>query len=161
MDRFNQGSSPIHFTVVLPSSARPMRDPQGPRDDAAPRPALDIVYIEGFVAPTVIGIDANELHERQPVQMDLAIGVPSLRACATDQIGDTINYAAVRAELHTLLATHKVQLLEALAEQIAQLLIGRFGAHWVRVKLCKPAKFDDVAAVGVIIERQSARTGQA
>jgi dihydroneopterin aldolase len=27
----------------------------------------------------------------------------------------------------------------------------------VRVKLCKPAKFDDVAAVGVIIERQRER----
>ncbi|MBN3767349.1 dihydroneopterin aldolase [Burkholderia sp. Ac-20365] len=154
MDRFNPGSSPIHFTVVLPSSARPLRDTDAPPQRGA---ALDIVYIEGFVAQTIIGIDKNELHERQPVQMDLAIGVPSLRACATDCIDDTVNYAAVRAELHTLLAAHKVQLLEALAEQIAQLLIDRFGAHWVRVKLCKPAKFDDVAAVGVVIERQCAR----
>ena len=154
MDRFNPGSSPIHFTVVLPSSARPLRDADAPPQRGT---ALDIVYIEGFVAQTVIGIDKNELHERQPVQMDLAIGVPSLRACVTDCIDDTVNYAAVRAEVHTLLATHKVQLLEALAEQIAQLLIDRFGAHWVRVKLCKPAKFDDVAAVGVVIERQRAR----
>lgn len=154
MDRFNPGSSPIHFTVVLPSSARPARDADLSRQAGA---ALDVVYIEGFVAQTIIGIDTNELHERQPVQMDLAIGVPSLRACATDRIDDTINYAAVRGELHTLLATHKVQLLEALAEQIAQLLIDRFGAQWVRVKLCKPAKFDDVAAVGVIIERQHER----
>ncbi|OUL80100.1 dihydroneopterin aldolase [Paraburkholderia hospita] len=154
MDRFNPGSSPIHFTVVLPSSARPTREPVEQPQHAA---ALDIVYIEGFVAQTVIGIDAGELHEPQPVQLDLAIGVPSLRACETDRIDDTINYAAVRAELHTLLATHKVQLLEALAEQIARLLIDRFGAQWVRVKLCKPAKFDDVAAVGVIIERQRER----
>jgi dihydroneopterin aldolase len=155
MDRFNPASSPLHFTVVLPSSARPMPAPADREEPAAaPRAALDIVYIEGFVAQTVIGIDTEELHEPQPIQLDLSIGVPSLRACETDQIGDTINYAAVRAELHTLLATHKVQLLEALAERIAQLLIARFGAHWVRVKLCKPAKFDDVAAVGVIIERR-------
>lgn len=151
MDRFNPATSPILFTVVLPSSARPAEQQDQP---AVPRAALDIVYIEGFVAQTVIGIDKDELHEPQPVQMDLSIGLPSLRACETDQIGDTINYAAVRAELHTLLATHKVQLLEALAERIAQLLIARFGAHWVRVKLCKPEKFDDVAAVGVIIERR-------
>lgn len=157
MDRFNPASSPIHFTVVLPSSARPAREPEERPRGGETRAALDIVYIEGFVAQTVIGIDTNELHEPQPVQLDLAIGVPSLRACSTDQIGDTINYAAVRAELHTLLATHKVQLLEALAEQVAQLLIDRFGAHWVRVKLCKPAKFDDVAAVGVIIERRCGR----
>src|ERR1700757_512510 len=87
MDRFNPGSSPIHFTVVLPSSARPTQEQE---EHAA---ALDIVYIEGFVAQTVIGIDAGELHEPQPVQLDLAIGVPSLRACETDRIDDTINYA--------------------------------------------------------------------
>jgi 7,8-dihydroneopterin aldolase/epimerase/oxygenase len=121
---------------------------------APARVALDIVYIEGFTGSTVIGIDEQELHTAQPVRLDLALGVPSLRACHTDRIGDTINYAAVRTALHTLLATHNVQLLEALAEQIAQLMIARFGAHWVRVSLSKPAKFDDVSAVGVLIERR-------
>lgn len=121
---------------------------------AAPRERMDIVFIEDFTGLTVIGIDANELHEPQPVRMNLAIGVPSLRACTTDRIEDTINYAAVRDALHVLLATHRLQLLEALAEAVAQLLIADFGAHWVRVSLAKPAKFDDVAAVGVQIERQ-------
>jgi dihydroneopterin aldolase len=53
-----------------------------------------------------------------------------------------------------LLESHGVRLLEALAEAVARLLIIDFGAHWVRVSLAKPAKFDDVAAVGVQIERQ-------
>ncbi|MFC0400219.1 dihydroneopterin aldolase [Paraburkholderia rhizosphaerae] len=122
------------------------------------RVALDIVYIEGFTGQTVIGIDAPELHTTQPVRLDLAIGVPRLRACDTDRIGDTVDYSAVRTALHTLLATHKVQLLEALAEQVAQLIIGTFGAHWVRVSLSKPAKFDDVTAVGVLIERTRTRS---
>jgi 7,8-dihydroneopterin aldolase/epimerase/oxygenase len=122
---------------------------------AAPAQAvLDIVYIEGFTGTTVIGIDDDELHAPQPVRLDLAIGMPSIRACHTDRIGDTVNYAAVHGALHALLATHKVRLLEALAEQIAQLMIGTFGAHWVRVSLSKPAKFDDVSAVGVLIERR-------
>jgi dihydroneopterin aldolase len=56
--------------------------------------------------------------------------------------------------LHALLESHGVRLLEALAEAVARLLINDFGAHWVRVALAKPAKFDDVAAVGVQIERQ-------
>jgi dihydroneopterin aldolase len=45
-------------------------------------------------------------------------------------------------------------LLEALAERIAQMVIADFGADWVRVSLAKPAKFDDVDAVGVQIERR-------
>jgi dihydroneopterin aldolase len=115
---------------------------------------MDIVFIEDFVGQTIIGIDSSEQHVPQPVRMNLAIGVPSIRACSTDRIEDTINYAAVRSALHALLATHGVRLLEALAEAVARLLITEFGAHWVRVALAKPAKFDDVSAVGVQIERQ-------
>ncbi|MDR5857198.1 dihydroneopterin aldolase [Caballeronia sp. LZ062] len=122
-------------------------------EDAAP---MDIVFIEGLTGQTVIGIDKTELHDAQPVRMSLAIGVPSLRACTTDRIEDTVNYAAVRDAIHVLLASHGVQLLEALAEHIAQLVIAQFGAHWVRVSLAKPAKFDDVDAVGVVIERRRA-----
>ncbi|AET92049.1 dihydroneopterin aldolase [Burkholderia sp. YI23] len=123
----------------------------------APQPAdgaMDIVYIEGLTGQTVIGIDSSELHDPQPVRLDLAIGVPSLRACATDRIEDTVNYAAVREAVLSLFASHGLQLLEALAERIAQLVIADFGAHWVRVSLAKPAKFDDVDAVGVVIERR-------
>jgi 7,8-dihydroneopterin aldolase/epimerase/oxygenase len=122
------------------------------------RAPMDMVYIEGFTGQTVIGIDTSELHDPQPVRMSLAIGVPSIRACTTDRIGDTINYAAVREALQTLLATHRTQLLEALAEKVAQLLIADFGAHWVRVSLAKPAKFDDVESVGVLIERRRDET---
>jgi dihydroneopterin aldolase len=121
---------------------------------------MDIVYINGFTALTVIGIDVSELHEAQPVRLNLAIGVPSLRACVTDRIEDTVNYAAVHDALHRLMASHGVQLLERLAEKIAQLLIADFGAHWVRVALAKPAKFDDVESVGVVIERARRPAGR-
>jgi dihydroneopterin aldolase len=120
------------------------------------RAAMDIVYIEGLTGQTVIGIDKSELHAPQTVRMNLAIGVPSIRACHTDRIEDTVNYAAVREAIHGLLASHGVQLLEALAERIAQMVIADFGAHWVRVTLAKPLKFDDVDAVGVVIERRRA-----
>jgi 7,8-dihydroneopterin aldolase/epimerase/oxygenase len=115
---------------------------------------MDVVYIEGLTGNTVIGIDKSELHEPQPVRMSLAIGVPNLKACVTDKIEDTVNYAAVREAVLGLLASHRVQLLEALAERIAQLVIADFGAHWVRVSLAKPAKFADVEAVGVVIARR-------
>ncbi|KLU25578.1 dihydroneopterin aldolase [Caballeronia mineralivorans PML1(12)] len=141
--------------------------PQGAQADAiTPRPAvdspppavsdvsMDVVYIKGFTGQTVIGIDVSELRDPQPVRINLTIGVPSIRACATDRIEDTVNYAAVHDALHGLLATHGVQLLERLAEKIAQLLIADFGAHWVRVSVAKPGKFDDVESVGVLIERR-------
>ncbi len=123
--------------------------------------SMDIIFIEGFTAETVIGIDPQELHEPQPVQIDLWAGVPRSRACDTDQILDTIDYGRVHGALQTLLSDHGVQLLEALAEAIAQMLLVDFGAHWVRVALVKPHKFPNVKAVGVVIERRRCEASSA
>lgn len=125
-----------------------------PNDPAAP--ALDLIFIEGLTGQTVIGIHESELHRAQTIRIDLVAGVPRARACDTDRIADTIDYAAVRERLHRLLAAHRLQLLEAFAEAVATLLLSEFGAAWVRVSVVKPNKFPDVGAVGVQIERRAA-----
>lgn len=129
--------------------------PQQPATDAQPQ-ALDLIFIEGFVGETVIGLHESELHQPQPLVIDVHAGLPRAHACDTDRIGDTIDYGVVCERLRRLLSTHRVQLLEALAENIAGMLLDEFGARWVRVKVVKPRKFADVAAVGVQIERRAA-----
>lgn len=121
--------------------------------DATP---LDLIFIEGLRGQTVIGIHTSELHQPQTIEIDLVAGVPRAAACETDSIADTIDYGVVRERLHRLLAEHQLKLLEPFAETIATILIGEFGAAWVRVKVVKPKKFDDVDAVGVQIERSAA-----
>ena len=115
---------------------------------------LDLVFIDGFVGHTVIGIHESELHRPQPLVIDVCAGLPRTRACDTDRIGDTLDYGELRLRLRRLMDEHGVRLLEALAEQIATLTLVEFGAHWVRVRVAKPAKFDDTASVGVVIERR-------
>lgn len=132
--------------VATPAILRPSLD----------REALDVIFIEGFEGETVVGINKDEVSVPQTVRIDVAAGRGSLPACATDRIADTIDYGAVHAALEQLLATHHVRMLEALAEAIARLLIDRFGAQWVRVAVAKPRKYDNVAAVGVMIERRAA-----
>ena len=124
---------------------------------------LDLVFIEGFTGETVIGIDHGELHAPQPLVIDVHAGVPRALACDTDRIADTINYAEVHAGLQRLMAEHRLQLLEAFAEAIADMLLEEFGAAWVRVRVVKPRKFDNVQTVGVQIERhaRSTKTSQA
>jgi 7,8-dihydroneopterin aldolase/epimerase/oxygenase len=117
--------------------------------------SLDLIFIEGLRVQTVIGIHDSELHRPQPLVIDLHAGVPHADACDSDRIADTIDYSVVRERLHGLMLHHGVTLLEALAEQIAQMLIGEFGAVWVRVKVVKPRKFEDLEAVGVQIERRA------
>lgn len=129
-----------------------------PAHDAEPaheRP-LDLILVEGFVGMTVIGIDDGELHEPQPLAIDLWAGVPHARACDTDRIGDTIHYGVVVERLRRFVAEHRTQLLEAFAEEFCGIVLREFGAAWVRMKVVKPRKFDDVAGVGVQIERRAA-----
>lgn len=130
----------------IPSEATPSGSPI----QATP---MDLIFIDGLVGQTVIGIHDSELHVPQTIRIDLQAGVTRSRACGTDWIGDTIDYGLVRGRLLRLLSEHRLQLLESFAEAIAGILIREFGAAWVRVKVTKPRKFDDVDAVGVQIER--------
>ncbi len=116
--------------------------------------ALDLIFIEGYTGETVIGIHPSEFHRTQPLLIDVHAGVAHAGACDSDQIVDTIDYGVVRDRLDALMLDHGVTLLEALAERIAQMLLVDFGAAWVRVKVVKPRKFDNVQAVGVLIERR-------
>lgn len=116
---------------------------------------LDLVFIEGFAAQTVIGIHDSELQRPQPLVIDVWAGTPRSPACDSDRIADTLDYGALRERLRALMRDHGVTLLEALAERIAQTVLTEFGAVWVRVKVVKPRKFDDVQAVGVMIERRA------
>jgi dihydroneopterin aldolase len=116
---------------------------------------MDVIFIEGFVGQTIIGIHESELHRPQTLRIDLQAGLTRSRACDTDRIADTIDYARVRERLHRLLQEHRLQLLEAFAETVADILIVEFGARWVQVKVTKPRKFDDLEAVGVRIEREA------
>lgn len=118
---------------------------------------LDWVFIEGYTGQTVIGIHESELHRPQPLVIDIEAGLPRTHAhaCCTDDIADTIDYGVVCGRLDALMQDHGVQLLEALAERIAHMLLTDFHATRVRVKVVKPRKFNHVAAVGVQIEREA------
>ncbi len=127
------------------------------RARAQPTPAtMDVIFIEGFRGETIIGIHDGEFDRPQPLIIDVQAGLPHARACDTDRITDTIDYALVRLRLQRLLAEHRLQLLEAFAEAVADILLDEFGASWVGVRVVKPNKFDDVQALGVQIERTAA-----
>jgi dihydroneopterin aldolase len=137
---------PTPFRLLSNKDAESIREPDGA--------ALDVVFVEGFVGNTVIGIHDSELHVEQPVRIDVAAGMPRSFACSSDRLADTIDYASIRQLLVTMLREHRHRLVEALAESIAQRILATFHASWVRVAVAKPRKFDDVEAVGVVIERR-------
>ena len=114
---------------------------------------MDIIFIDELRLSTLIGIYPRERVVPQTVEMSLQIGTSTVSAGASDDIGDTIDYAVVVERLRSELAGQHFNLLEKLAEYVAGLLIEQFGARWVRVSIAKLGMMRGVKRVGVIIER--------
>ena len=114
---------------------------------------MDIIFIDELRLSTLIGIYPREKVMPQTVEMSLQIGTSTVSAGASDDIGDTIDYAVVVERLRTELASQHFNLLEKLAEYVARLLIEEFGARWVRVTIAKLGMMRGVKRVGVIVER--------
>ena len=117
---------------------------------------MDIIFINDLRASTLIGIYPREKAMPQMVEISLQIGTSTASAGASDDIGDTIDYALAVERLRSELATRHFNLLERLAEYVATLLLEDFGATWVRVSIAKLGMMRGVQRVGVVIERGAA-----
>ena len=117
---------------------------------------MDIIFIDGLRASTLVGIYPREKAMPQTIEISLQIGTSTASAGASDDIGDTIDYAMVAERLRSELAARHFNLLERLAEFVATLLLEDFGAAWVRVSIAKLGMMRGVERVGVVIERGAA-----
>ncbi|MET0217628.1 MAG: dihydroneopterin aldolase [Burkholderiales bacterium] len=115
--------------------------------------AMDIIFIQDFRVETLIGIYEWERRVPQTIQLDIEIGNPGSRAASTDAIEDTIDYGAVVNRIEETLHQQHFLLLERLAEHIANIILGEFGAPWVKVSVAKLQLLRGVKRLGVTIER--------
>ena len=116
---------------------------------------MDIVYISDLRIDTVIGIYDWERQVQQTVVLDLEMAWDITSAAASDDIQHTLNYKAVSDSLIEFVSASEFQLLETMAEQIAQIIINEFSVPWVKLRLGKPGAVAAARDVGVIIERGS------
>ena len=75
------------------------------------------------------------------------------KAAATESIDDALNYKAVAKRLIQFVEESEFQLVETLAERIAEIILNEFNVDWLRLKLGKPGAVTGSREVGVIIER--------
>ncbi len=114
---------------------------------------MDIIYLNALKIETVIGIYGWERQIKQTVVLDLAMATDIRQAATTDRIEDTLNYKAVAKRLVEFVSHSDFQLIETLAESIAEIVMTEFSVPWIRVQLNKPGAVRGARDVGVIIER--------
>jgi len=118
--------------------------------------ATDTVFVHELKVETIIGIWGWERKIRQIVSIDLEMGADIRRAAETDSIDDTLNYKEISKRVQQFVADSEFQLVETMAEKIAELVLQEFKVPWVQVRVSKPAAIRGAKNVGILIHRSKA-----
>lgn len=114
---------------------------------------MDIVFITQLEVMTVIGVFDWERQIKQKLIFDLELGTDISAAAKTDSLADTLDYKAISHAVHDYVAQSEFQLVETLAERVAELILKDFPVSWLSMTLNKPGAVSIAKSVGVKIER--------
>ncbi len=114
---------------------------------------MDIVYIRDLQIETVIGIYDWEREIKQTVSLDVDMAADIRAAAKSDNIDDTLSYKTVAKRLIGFISSSEFLLVEAMAEECAEIIMKEFNVPWLRLRLSKPGAVRGSRDVGVIIER--------
>ena len=114
---------------------------------------LDKIYIEKLAVTTTIGVWEWEKRVRQKLVIDLELGCDISKATQSDDINDSVSYKEVALKIRHAISSSRFNLLETVAEKIAQILLSEFNVSWCKVKVSKPRAAEQARNVAVEIER--------
>jgi len=116
---------------------------------------VDRILISGLREMGVHGVLEEEQHREQPFGVDVELLVDLAAAGESDALADTVDYGALCSAVSRIVAQEHYQLLERLAERIAEVCRAdpRVRGVVVEVRKLEPPVQARVDHVGVRIER--------
>jgi len=114
---------------------------------------MDIVFIRDLEVKAVIGVFDWERKIRQRLVFNIELGTDVIAASKSDDLADTLDYKAISHAIEEMAEASSYQLVEALVEAVAQMVIKDFGVKWLSITLDKPGAVSCSRSVGVRIER--------
>lgn len=115
----------------------------------------DEIFIHNLVVQTIIGVLPHERINQQPIELDIVLKTNTALAAQSENLGDTLNYAAIAEGLLAYIQSTQFLLIESLAESIVSWL-WRFSPHinQVTLELRKPMAVQQAKTVGLRITRK-------
>lgn len=111
--------------------------------------ATDELSVRGIECYGHHGVFDFEKREGQRFVIDLALGLDTARAAASDDLRDTVDYGSLVAAVKAAVERDPVDLIETVAQRVAEVCLSDPKVQWVRVTIHKPdapieATFRDV-----------------
>jgi dihydroneopterin aldolase len=113
-------------------------------------PTHDRLSLRGLRARAFHGVLEHERLDGQDFVVDVELGLDTRPAAARDDLSATVHYGELAERLHAALVSDPVDLIETLAQRLADVCLAEEPVSWVEVTVHKPeapipVAFDDVS----------------
>lgn len=115
----------------------------------------DRITLRGLEVHAHHGVFEHERRDGQRFVVDLVVGTDLTAAAREDDLSNSVDYGGLASRVHDAAASEPLNLIESLAQRIADVVLDAGPVDWVEVTVHKPeapipVTFADVA---VTIER--------
>lgn len=135
-------------------TAEPLKNLPDTHMATAARPTRR-VFVNDLVLECLIGVYRHERDGAQRVRINLDLTVFETPAPIDDKLSNVLSYEDVIIKVRKLATAGHLNLVETLAERIAEMCLAEADVSAAKVRVEKLDVFADAASVGVEIERSN------
>lgn len=111
------------------------------------------VFVRDLEIMTIIGVHSYEKRARQKILVSVDLTVSEQGPALSDRLEDVLDYGEVARRIEEICAAGHVNLLETLAERVAEFCLRDARVLAVRIRIEKPDVIANARSVGIEIER--------
>lgn len=112
------------------------------------------VFVRNFITKAEIGAYSHEAGSKQAIRINLDLSVNETANKHDDKLDQVVCYDTVLKGVRTIIEAGHINLVETLAEKIADFILQDNRVIAVRVRIEKLDAVEDTESVGVEIERE-------
>jgi D-erythro-7,8-dihydroneopterin triphosphate epimerase len=117
---------------------------------------MDKLLIKDLRARCILGVGAEERRETQEVVVNIALMTDLHLPGRSDRFEDAVDYRAIKKQVLAAIENSQFRLVEALAQDIADICLEHSAVEEVQVTVEKPSALRFARSVGAEITRRRA-----
>lgn len=115
---------------------------------------MDRIYIRDLALSCIIGIYPEERNIKQDVVINVTMETDLSAAGKSDSIDDTVDYKTIKLNILDFVGNSSFQLIESLAERIAEICLNDPRVQTATVTVDKPGALRFARSVAVEVTRE-------
>jgi len=116
---------------------------------------IDLIKINDISAGAIIGTEDYERETKQELRLSITIFTDLRKAGKTDSLEHTIDYSSLESQVRSTVENSSFELIEALAEEVARIVLELEMTDKVKVSVKKPSALNMTGSAEVEITRGS------